>query len=158
MPSYFDRQTIGSSHPSRRRGPSGHHNIGVPTPFTPVDASQHRGRAQQDQHQSCQPSVTPQGLMGYGHDAIFGTIPPPFTHTYDNSRCPRCRHRFTSQAELDHHTLVCGAAALLTEMFTPYSVQQSNQCQRPQPHFPPPHGVGGRHQTQYQNQNQYRRA
>lgn len=157
MPSYFDRRTIGSSHSSHHPMPSGHHDIGVPAHFTSVGPPQHRGKGQ---NQSRKPSVTPQGFMGCGHDNIGGPNPPPPKHIYDDPsfRCTRCGHPFTSQAELCHHSVVCGAAALLTGMFTPYSAQQNDQHQKPQLHPPAPHGAGDYHQTQYQNHNQYRRA
>lgn len=160
MPPYFDRRTIGSPDSSRHRVPSRHHDIGVPAQFTSVDTSRNRGKGQQDQHQSLQPPVTPQGFMDYyGHNNIGSSIPPPPGHTYHGPsfRCTRCGHPLASQAELDHHSFVCGAAALLTEMFTPYSAQQNDQYQQPQLYLPAPRGAGGYYQTQYQNHNQNRR-
>ena len=160
MSSYFNRRTIGGSDSSRHRIPSGVHDIRAPVQFVPVDASQQRGRSQQDQHHSCPPSVTPQEFMGYGHDPIGRSIPPPPRHTYDSPtlRCPRCGHPFTSQADLDCHSFVCGAAALLTGIFIPWSAQQTDQYQQPHSHLQAPHSEGGYHQTQHPNRDQNRRA
>ena len=159
MPSYFNRRTIGGSDSSRHRIPSGCHDIRAPVQFTPVGASQQRDRGKQDQHHSCPPSATPQGFVGYAHDPIGGSIPAPPGHTYDNPslRCLRCRHPFTSQADLDRHSFVCGAAALLTGMFIPWSAQQNDQYQQPHLHLQAPHSEGGYHQTQYPNHDRNRR-
>lgn len=159
MPSYFNRRTIGGSDSSRHRIPSGRHDIRAFVQFTPVGASQQRDRGKQDQHHSCPPSATPQGFVGYAHDPIGGSIPAPPGHTYDNPslRCLRCRHPFTSQADLDRHSFVCGAAALLTGMFIPWSAQQNDQYQQPHLHLQAPHSEGGYHQTQYPNHDRNRR-
>lgn len=159
MSSYFNRRTIGSSDPSRHHMDSECHGIGGRTQFAAVDTPHQRGKGHQDQDQSFQSSVRPQRFVGHEHDSIDGaTIPPPSGHAYRHPffHCPRCGHPFGSQAELDCHSFFCGAAALLTGMFIPWSAPLNDQFQQPQLHLQPPHDAGNYHEPQHPDHNRNR--
>ncbi|KIJ58851.1 hypothetical protein HYDPIDRAFT_44300 [Hydnomerulius pinastri MD-312] len=139
--SYFDRRTSSrDDRPSRSTShqPSGHERLGLSPPFAPLQPPAQPNHGQQQQQGSLHQA--PMGRGGGGH------IPPPPGHTRGSPvfHCPRCRHQFRSQAELDQHSLVCAAAALVTGMFSPYSYPH-----QPHSHAPraPPLNPNAHHQN-----------